>query len=248
MRLVSLNVKGLGQLGKVHEVISHLRYQKAHLALVTETHMTPDRLEACKQAYPDYGFYSNSPNSQSLGIMFIVLNPTTVKKCEIYFSDDNGRALGLKCRIEGAKKATFILGIYAPNIETDNMRFVNSLNTPDVGGKVDIILGDFNRVESAIDRNPHRKDDVRVVQAINNLRHTRGLIDGWRETHESTLQYTYTGTGQLMSSSRIDRIYCTPSLFQKSDNWKIHDKPLFTDHSAVSVNISPRAQVEVGKG
>lgn len=59
---------------------------------------------------------------------------------------------------------------------------------------------------------------------------------------------TYTGTGQLMSSSRIDRIYCTSSLFQKSDDWEIHDKPLFTDHSPASVNVSPRAQIKLGKG
>ena len=48
MRLLALNVKGLGQTHKIHEVISYLRYEKVHLALVTETHMTPDRLEACK--------------------------------------------------------------------------------------------------------------------------------------------------------------------------------------------------------
>lgn len=50
-----------------------------------------------------------------------------------------------------------------------------------------------------------------------------------------------------MSSSRIDRIYCTQALFNKSDNWKIHDKPLFTDQSAVLVDISPRAQIKLGK-
>lgn len=71
-------------------------------------------------------------------------------------------------------------------------------------------------------------------------------MDG--ETHENELQYTFTGTGKKMSSSRIDRIYCTPSLFQKCSDWKIHDKPLFTDHSDVSVDVSPRAQVAMGKG
>ena len=84
--------------------------------------------------------------------------------------------------MEGAKKAVFILGVYAPNDETENMRFINGLNVPDRAGRAYLILGDFNRVESAIDRNPHRKDDLRVVQAINSLRHTRGPVDGWRET------------------------------------------------------------------
>lgn len=51
-----------------------------------------------------------------------------------------------------------------------------------------------------------------------------------------------------MSSSRIDRIYCTPSLFLKSDTWTIHNQPLFTDHSTVSMNVSPRAQIKMGKG
>lgn len=97
--------------------------------------MTPDRLEACKEAYPDYGFYSNSPSSDSLGVMFIVLDPTRVKKCKAYFSDEFGRSIGLKCRIEGAQRATYIIGLYAPNNETENMRFVNGLNTPDRAGK-----------------------------------------------------------------------------------------------------------------
>lgn len=78
MLLLTLNTKGLGQALKVHEVISYLRYSKAHLALLIETHMTPDRLEACKQAFPNYEFFSNSPMSDSLGIMFVVLDPNRV--------------------------------------------------------------------------------------------------------------------------------------------------------------------------
>ena len=110
--------------------------------------------------------------------MFIVLDPTRVKKCKAYFSDEFGRSIGLKCRIEGARRATYIIGLYAPNNETENMRFVNGLSTPDRAGKADLILGDFNRVESAIDRNPHRKDELRVVQALKSLRAARGLVDG----------------------------------------------------------------------
>lgn len=247
MRLLSLNVKGLGQDLKVHEVMSYLRYEKVHLALLTETHMTPDRLQSLKEAYPDYSFYSNSPCSDSLGVMFIVLDQTRVKECKAYFSDEHGRALGIKCKIEGAKRPTRLLGVYAPNVETENVRFLAGLSSG-VAARAHLILGDFNRVEAPIDRNPHRKEDVRVIEAIRGLTVVRGLIDGWRETHENELQYTYTGTGRLMSSSRIDRIYCTTSLFSKSEGWKIHNKPLFTDHSAVSVSLSPTAQIKMGRG
>lgn len=247
MHLVSLNVKGLGQVPKMHEVISFLKYKKAHLALITETHMTPPRLQTLREAYPDYSFYSNSPCSDSLGVMFVILDQNRVKECKVFFSDDVGRALGIKCKIEGSKRATHILGVYAPNVESENVKFLNGINTPDAVAKADLVLGDFNRVEAAIDRNPHRREDLRVINALQDLTLPYGLVDGWRETHENELQYTYSSTGRLMSSSRIDRIYCTQALFNKSDNWKIHDKPLFTDHSAVSVDISPRAQIKLGK-
>lgn len=209
MHIISLNVKGLGQVSKMHEIISLLKYKKVHLALISKTHMTLPRLQTLKEAYPDYCFYFNSPCSDSLGVMFVVLDQNRVKKGKFFSSDDLGQALGIECKIERAKRATHILGIYASNVELENVKFLNGINTPDIAAKVNLILGDFNRVKAAIDRNPYQQEDLCIIKALHNLTLSYGLIDGWRETHENELQYTYSSTRRFMSSSKIDRIYCT---------------------------------------
>ena len=167
--------------------------------------------------------------------------------CKIYYDDQVGRSIGLQCEIDGAS-TTRILGIYAPNTDTQNQLFMEALAQRVSEEKADIVLGDFNKVESAEDRNPPRSEEPRVLRALENLHNTWNYIDGWRETWPSKLGYSYHSSNEWLSSSRIDRIFVTPRVFRACSNWKIGDFLHWTDHRLVSVDYCPKRVLKMGKG
>lgn len=110
------------------------------------------------------------------------------------------------------------------------------------------MLGDFNRCQELYDRTPSRSEDSRVLNALTEGIQNGRLIDGWRESNPDKRQYTYWSNNELLSASRLDRIYVTQRVFQKCLKWEIISTPGWTDHQAVSVEYCPRDQIEIGTG
>ncbi|RHZ59397.1 uncharacterized protein CDV56_104734 [Aspergillus thermomutatus] len=106
---------------------------------------------ALRERFPDIGIFSNAPFTNSAGVAWIILDPKKIPldKVKILGSDD--------------------MGIYAPNQETPQVEFCNQVADhleSGWGRKIQIMLGDFNAVESALDRNPPRIEDQRVREAL----------------------------------------------------------------------------------
>ncbi|KAJ7873734.1 hypothetical protein B0H13DRAFT_2348892 [Mycena leptocephala] len=66
----------------------------------------------------------------------------------------------------------------------------------------DIMLGDMNIVEDAIDRLLHRPDEDEAVNALSSFKYLLGFKDGWRDTNPDEKAYTFTHVSG--SHSRID--------------------------------------------
>jgi hypothetical protein len=62
-------------------------------------------------------------------------------------------------------------------------------------------------IEDAIDRLPVHKDQDDMVEALDELKQTLRLEDGWRNTFPTPLAYTYLQSNGNRSQSRINRIY-----------------------------------------
>ncbi|KAK6974395.1 hypothetical protein R3P38DRAFT_3239460, partial [Favolaschia claudopus] len=79
-------------------------------------------------------------------------------------------------------KILSILGVYAPNVSAENAEFWKKIqvyyethNLP----KPDLMGGDTNIVEDAIDRLPAHTDPDQAVEALDDLKSYLGLVDGW---------------------------------------------------------------------
>src|ERR1700722_20273925 len=81
--------------------------------------------------------------------------------------------------------------------------------------KVDILLGDFNLVEVAVDHIPSHADNVNTVEALNEVKHMFQLQDGWRNNNPAAKAYTYLQS-HSGSQSRIDRIYVSRTILKNS--------------------------------
>ncbi|KAJ7576117.1 hypothetical protein C8J56DRAFT_1007558 [Mycena floridula] len=142
-----------------------------------------------------------------------------------------GRAILLETVWHNTERLS-ILGVYAPNDPIEN----------------DIMGGDTNVVEDKLDRLPAHEDRDEPTNALDSLKTSLQLVDGWRETYPGRTAYTYLSRSNGYSQSRIDRIYIRSSFFDHAFEWLIRAPGVKTDHRMVSVRISSEAAPKIGKG
>ena len=160
-----------------------------------------------------------------------------------------GRALGIRLPWTGGRKLT-ILNVYAPNDMRESTAFWEAIPSTRTEARMpepDIVLGDFNIVEHALDRLPQRRDNEAATLALENLVLGLNLVDGWRGDNIGKRGFTYlqTSTG---SQSRIDRIYVGRQLLEHAYDWNITGAGICTDHQMPSVTLTNYNEPFVGKG
>jgi hypothetical protein len=151
-------------------------------------------------------------------------------------------------------KKLVVLGVYAPNAPRDNADFWDDIrdyfeNHPGTP-KPDLMAGDTNVVEEAIDRLPAHTDSQNAVLALDKLLTSHRLVDGWQKTYPDTHAYTYfqlrrAGGG---AQSQIDRIYIRRDKFNQAYDWQIKTVGISTDHRMVSMRITQKSAPNTGPG
>ncbi|KAF5378764.1 hypothetical protein D9615_006956 [Tricholomella constricta] len=189
----------------------------------------------------------DSPNAKGVAI---ILNKRTTKWREASTRDIvPGRALQIELPWrEGA--ITKILAVYGPNTPSENAVFwatINNSYQTRNRTKPDILLGDLNMVEDSLDRFPPHEDHRPQTEALLDLKNCLRLLDGWRQTHPTTIDHTFR-MGRTTTVSRIDRIYVTEKILKRSFNWKIEQTGISTDHKMVSMEFLDYRNVYLGKG
>jgi exonuclease III/ribonuclease HI len=261
IRIASLNIKGfggresLGQAGKWHHVNQIMREKKIAVLAVQEAHMDEERQNEVEHLFKARLVIRASPNPNTPrgkeGVA-IVINKELIDPDNAEFSVViPGRAMQVKITQRRGAKIN-ILTVYAPNNPSENADFWDKLreryeNQP-ASRTPDIILGDFNMVEDAIDRLPSHDDKARQVNALDDLKSELNIIDGWRDTFPTSPKFTF---HQPNSSrhSRIDRIYLTRPLHETAQDWDILPSGIpNVDHDMVWTTIVDCDAPEIGKG
>ncbi|KAF9494934.1 DNase I-like protein [Pleurotus eryngii] len=167
-----------------------------------------------------------------------------------------GRAILVKATIHNGKALT-ILGVYAPNSTSENAKFWDKIRLSFIENpnekRPDIMLGDFNVVEDAIDRQPAHMERNSATEALDKLKLELGLRDGWRTVYPDSVKFTFQqtriGEGDMPAMSRIDRIYITNNQLRKARDWRIQPSGLNSaDHWIISVQVSAEDAPEIGNG
>ena len=143
-----------------------------------------------------------------------------------------------------------ILAVYAPNTPRENREFwtnIKSATEESQSLRPDVMLGDFNVTEDALDRLPSKQDDENTTSALRELRLRHNLVDGWRRANPNTKGYTWTRESDG-TQSRIDRIYLQEDFFADCKDWEISIPPFPTDHDIVSARITTPSAPEIGRG
>ena len=170
LNIATLNLCGRGPLNSTAPVskwnaLNQLaRERKMGVIALQETHLTDD---AVAQIHTLYGWrlriiHSAAPTNPSAvqGVAF-ALNRELVDIANIEVAElVPGRALMIKLHWHADRSLT-LLNVYAPNTNEEQIRFWPTLSQAlnrNTHLRPDVVLGDFNVVEEAIDRLPARED------------------------------------------------------------------------------------------
>ncbi|KAI9062429.1 DNase I-like protein, partial [Trametes sanguinea] len=256
LKIASLNIKGYGQEDRANGsnkwllVNQLIRQSRIGVLALQETHLDCARAETLDRIFgADMTVLrSEDPENSTAarGVAFVINKRIVKPEGEVRFSEViKGRAATLTVPRRGDEPMC-VLNVYGPNNAAQNAAFWAELKSK-LTCRVDIMLGDFNIVEDAIDRIPARMDSGSAVDALRDLRSSKNLTDLWRVQNPATKVYTYmqVATG---SQSRLDRIYVNRRIARDLDGWG-HDEPgIPTDHKLVSVKVTNRREPFVGKG
>ena len=207
------------------------RDEKIAVLTVQETHITEQKAEELNSLFQASLRVIVSPdpaNPTGARGVALVLNKRLIKadevKTEVLIP---GRAI--YAIIPWSRGTQFtLLAVYAPNERAENAQFWKSLEELLETKAVDVMMGDFNVVESAIDRLPMREDDTGSVEALRDLCVRKHLKDEWRVRNEQERMYTYrqTATGSM---SCIDRIYLSDRVRGGAVEWDVKPPGFSTD-------------------
>ncbi|TBU51509.1 Endonuclease/exonuclease/phosphatase, partial [Dichomitus squalens] len=266
IRIASLNMNGFGTLQPDHDnnkwgrMSRLLNEHRIGVLLLQETHMSAERLGSIQKLYKrNLEIFSSahpSQPSQREGVAIILNKRLVNAEGASVKTIVQGRALQVTLKCKGEDRIN-ILCVYAPTSEgvEERKRFFDQVkdyytthrNVP----KPDLMAGDFNNVEDAIDRLPISDPPDASVCNLDQLKNALGLmlVDGWRETHPTARGYTFhRGTGDDAVLSCLDRIYVRDPLYRLARDWKIDESGIKSDHLMVSVQLTTLNAPAAGRG
>jgi exonuclease III len=257
IKVASLNMRGHGPSGsdnpenKWNHINQLVREKCIGVLAIQEAHLTPEYVDDLHKTFGKrlQIHFSQGANANARGVAIVlnreITNTHDIKQQEIV----PGRAMLLKIPWHSNLTLT-ILNVYAPNAHNENQHFWQILKEKWTALALpfpDILLGDFNLVEDAVDRLPSHTDPTSAVEALESFRSSLRLCDGWRATFPTTKAYSFLqgGTGV---QSRIDRIYASDKIIKSAADWEIEHSAISTDHKIVSVRVIDPKMPFIGRG
>ena len=255
MTIASLNMRGRysdnGTTDKWRDINQLMKESKINLLTIQEAHLKQDEVDDLHTLFGTRLkiIASQGENHRAAGVAIVVNKERSMHEDIEEYELVPGRALLAKIPWHGDLLLT-VLNVYAPNNHAESEIFFKNLELQFETKTLplpDLMMGDFNLVEDAIDRLPAHRDHEGATQALFELRSLLGLKDGWRQHNGNDKGYTYLQKTNKIHS-RIDRIYATTKILQTSNEWNISHTPISTDHSLISVKIADPGSPKQGHG
>jgi hypothetical protein len=258
--IATINMKGFGNKdpnhaqNKWHHVNQIMRDKRISVLAVQEAHMDEDRRAETEKIHGQrlriFASADKDKPTAKAGVA-IVFNRDLLDTSQICAEEViPGQAMLAKFQLRRGTKV-IALAVYAHNNPSANAKMWGNImqayiDNPNLE-RPNMIIGDFNMVEDAIDRMPSREDQRSTVTSLQSLKTMLSLEDGWRETFPDKLEFTYMQNRNI--HSRIDRIYITHNLLETSIDWRIEPSGIpESDHDLASVVLTDPEVPNIGKG
>uniref|UniRef100_A0A8C2JPE3 Reverse transcriptase domain-containing protein n=1 Tax=Cyprinus carpio TaxID=7962 RepID=A0A8C2JPE3_CYPCA len=233
LKIMSLNVNGLGNPVKRARVMNKIRKDDMHIILLQETHL--GALEHEKLTKFGYNiFYSSYSQSHRRGVAILV---TKKIKFDIFkeVKDKEGRYILAKGKINN--NLMTLVNIYTPpeSETTFYKEFFDTLTVEAEG--ICVCGGDWNSVLNLkLDTTSKNRSKRNLTKLLNIMLEETGMVDVWRKLHPTMRDYTHYSVPHLVHS-RIDYFIMRQEDFYRVTECKIGVTDV-SDHSAIYLTLN----------
>ena len=227
---------------KTHSLILKLADFKCDVACLLDTRLDEGSEDRLANLWKGSSYCAHSGDHKVAGIAFLVDESV---KVDDFHNNGDGRYAAIE--VSMADRKLLICAIYAPaSSPRARAQFFQQI-LPDIvrrckSAKAELVLlGDFNTVESSLDRSTGK---VRYDPSANDLQTLTSKLDvadAFRFLNPDARDFTFSANGY---ASRLDRAYLSPGLINcvtKID----HPPNAFSDHSFLQVGLDFQ-EVEFG--
>ena len=242
--IVTMNCRGLAEGPKRRELFKWLREKKVDIALLQDTHWTPQLSNYITSEW-GYRAYFASYKSNARGVA-ILLNNTFEFEVKDTKSDIYGNYIFIEMELPGI--ITLIIGsIYGPNSDCPEFyhgieAILNDFENPNV-----IMAGDWNFTLNQELDNLHykNKNNPKASKTMLELMLANGWVDYWRVFYPDRKKYTWSLKSPA-KHARLDYFVGSEELTSAILNPNIETR-WKSDHAPVSVRFNVNGQ-QRGRG
>lgn len=233
LKIISLNVNGLGNPVKRAKVMRKLKKEKLQICFLQETHLSQSEHEKLKKFGFRKSYYNSFTNTRQRGVAILISNSIPFE-CHKEIKDGEGRYIIVKGSIE--QTTVTLVNVYAPP-EADRGCFKSLFDTIALETEgLCICGGDFNVVLNyGLDTTSKKRSKTHISKLLNNTLEDMGFFDVWRDFHPLEKDYShYSATHSVYS--RIDYFF-----MQREDRHRIKNSRIgvtdVSDHSALYLTV-----------
>lgn len=235
LKICSWNVNGIHTPIKRRKVLTYLKKEGVHIALLQETHL--DDTEHLKLQQGGFGqpcFSSFTSRSRGVVILFQKNLPFKVEQC---IKDKNGRYIIVKGELYGEMFA--ILNVYYPPGHPSDFLATAFSELADLNIRNTFVGGDLNcHLNPCMDKFPVGKTFSHHAKFINGLCEDLDYIDVWRAQHPADREYTFFSKVHKCHT-RIDYFFI-PNILLQSVTCSSIGSAVISDHAAVFIQYQIR--------
>ena len=243
-KVVSLNVRGVRG-DKRYSIFRWLKDKKYDICLLQETYCIDNFVSKFNRGWSGEIIHSTSNSVHSRDVCVMFRRDLNYKVIDIHRCD-SGRMLLINLDINGDTYT--IVNVYSPNDLKQRIAFIENLgkciDQKALNVKNLLIGGDFNCVNSEIDRTNKRTD--KSTGTLTEFKSKYDLIDVWRKLHPDQRSFTFIDPSDRGYSSRIDFFLCSSDVTLHAQGSNISCAPT-PDHKAVDLELQ-LTNCKKGKG
>ena len=233
LKILSLNVRGLGTPAKRFVVLRELERLNYDLFLLQETHVSTKRLaDEIARSWPGQCFWSFG-RGKSAGVALFV-SPSFSGQISRFLFDSDGRVFSALVLL--GSLSFNVVNIYAPNTVSERKIFFERLHDYFISNGSRIIAGDFNCIDNVLDRLRSSNTLLPDKRCLNAFFSDFSLIDVWRKLNPHGVSFTWSNS-DYTQASRLDRFLVSRSLFNHVRSNKILPCA-FSDHDFVEFDLT----------
>ena len=245
--IVTANVNGLKSMAmadKIKCLTLKLSDFGCDVACLLDTRLDESSEENVANLWDGDSYYAHGVDCQSGGIAFLIRNGVQVDN---FYTNGDGRYASIEVRLSNRK--LLIVALYAPaSSPRERAQFFQQI-LPDIGrrrrlaGSAELmVLGDFNCVESSLDRSSASVRSDHSVRDLQTLTSKFDVSDAFRFLNPDARDFTFCSTNG--HAARLDRAYLSSSLLNYVTDTD-HPPNAFSDHSFLRVDLDFR-EIEYG--